>query len=411
MGSFVNSLRHAWNAFKNEEDQKYVTSRDLLYFGGYSRPDRPSIRLSTDQTIVVPILTRLAMDVAAIDIRHVKLDTQGRIESEVDSGLNYCLNVESNIDQAATAFRQDVAMTLFDKGVAAIVPVDTTMNPNYTGGYDIKTLRVGEIVQWYPKHVKVSVYNEEKGYREDIILSKSYVAIVENPLYAIMNDSNSILKRLVHKLALLDKIDDQVSSGKMNMIIQLPYVVKSEGRKQQAESRRKELEEQLQASKYGIGYIDGTEKITQLNRPLDNNLMSQIEYLQKMLYAQLGLTEDIMNGTASEQTMTNYHTRTIKPILVAITEALARTFLTKTARSQRQTIKFFRDPFELAPVTTIAELADKFARNEILSSNEIRTALGMLPFDDPKADELRNSNMPHPNEPTTRNMSSEEYLE
>lgn len=394
MGSFVDSLKHAWNAFKDNDEYRKEPSSDFLYFGGYSRPDRPSTRLSNDQTVVVPILTRLAMDVASIDIKHVKVDEQGRFESEVDSGLNYCLNVEANMDQAATAFRQDVAMTLFDKGVAAIVPVDTSLNPNMTGGYDIKTLRVGEIVQWYPKHVKVRVYNEEKGRREDIVLAKSYVAIVENPLYAIMNEANSTLKRLVHKLALLDKVDDQVSSGKMNMIIQLPYIVKSEGRQKQAENRRKALEEQLQNSKYGIGYIDGTEKITQLNRPLDNNLLSQIEYLQKMLYSQLGLTEEIMNGTASEQTMQNYQKRTIQPILVAITEAIARTFLTKTARSQKQTIKFFRDPFELVPVGTVAELADKFTRNEIMSSNEIRTSLGMLPSKDPKADELRNSNMP-----------------
>jgi hypothetical protein len=312
--------------------------------------------------------------------------------------LNDCLNLEANIDQAAQAFRQDMVMTLFDKGVVAVVPVDTTLDPSISGSFDIKTLRVGEIINWYPKHVRVSLYNEEVGYRQEITLEKKYVAIVENPLYAVMNEPNSTLQRLIRKLNMLDAVDEASSSGKLDLIIQLPYVIKSEARRAQAEQRRADIEFQLKGNKYGIAYTDGTEKITQLNRPAENNLLSQVTYLTDMLYSQLGLTAEVMNGTADEKAMLNYMNRTIKPVLTAFTEAMKRTFLTKTARSQLQSIVFFRDPFELVPITDIAEIADKFTRNEILTSNEIRSFIGIKPSDNPKADELVNSNMPQPAE-------------
>jgi putative sterol carrier protein len=327
-------------------------------------------------------------------MRHVRTDDQKRYLEDIDSGLNSCLTLEANIDQAARAFRQDIAMTLFDRGVAAIVPVDTSINPEQSGGFDILTLRVGEVVTWYPNHVRVSLYNIDTGAREEITLAKSAVAIVENPLYSVMNEPNSTLQRLLHKLNLLDVIDDQSASGKLDLIIQLPYVIKSEARRQQAEQRRKDIEFQLKGSQYGIAYTDGTEKITQLNRPAENNLMAQIEYLTGMLYGQLGLTEEVMNGTADEKAMLNYWNRTIEPILTAIVEAMRRSFLTKTARSQKQTVMYFRDPFRLVPIENIAEIADKFTRNEILTSNEIRQVVGIAPSKDPKADKLQNSNMP-----------------
>lgn len=379
--------------FVNEETEEPL---DFMSYGAISgsRPDRIPIRSGVDRHMVSSIYTRLSIDVSGVEFNHIRQDINGRFEETIYSGLHNCLSVEANVDQAARAFRQDIAVTLFDRGVAAIVPVDTTLNPNNTEAYDIKTLRVGEIIAWYPQHVQVSVYNEKVGRREDITLPKRYVAIVENPLYSVMNEPNSTLQRLVRKLSLLDAVDEQTGSNKMNMIIQLPYVIKSEARKKQAEQRREDIEFQLTQSKYGIAYTDGTEKIMQLNRPVENNLMEQIEYLTKLLYAQLGLTEEIMNGTASESVMLNYNNRTIKPVVTAISEAMSRTFLTKTARTQRQTITYSRDPFDLVPLNNIAEIADKFTRNEIMSANEVRSLIGMRPSGDPKADELRNSNMP-----------------
>lgn len=388
-------LAHAWNAFKNEEK----TLQPLSVAGGTSystRPDRMRMRWSNERSIISSIFTRLSIDVASVDVRHARLDQDDRYLEDVDSGLNNCLTVEANMDQAARHFRQDIAMTLFDKGVAALVPVDTTIDPSVSGSFDIKTLRVGEIVSWMPQHVRVRVYNEKKGLREDITLEKRFVAIVENPLYSVMNEPNSTLQRLITKLNLLDVVDEQSSSGRLDVIIQLPYVIKSEARRQQAEQRRTDIEFQLRGSKYGIAYTDGTEKITQLNRPAENNLLKQIEYLTEMLYGQLGLTVDIMNGTADEKTMINYNIRTIKPIVDAIVEAMRRTFLTKTARSQKQTILYFNDPFKLVPLSEFAEIADKLSRNEVLSANEIRQSIGIKPSKDPKADELRNSNMPDP---------------
>jgi len=337
--------------------------------------------------------------VASVDIRHVRTDDEDRYLEDVTSGLNNCLTLEANMDQAARHFRQDIAMTLFDHGVAAIVPVDTTLDPGVTGGFDILTMRVGRIVSWMPDRVRVSLYNEAKGRREEIVLEKKYVAIVENPLYSVMNEPNSTLQRLTRKLSLLDAIDDQSASGKLDLIIQLPYVIKSESRRLQAEERRKDIEFQLTGSKYGVAYTDGTEKITQLNRPVENNLLKQIEYLVEMLYGQLGLTAEILNGTADEKAMLNYNNRTIEPIVAAIVDAMKRSFLTKTARTQKQSVMYFRDPFKLLPLSEIAEIADVFARNEILSSNEIRQLIGKKPSKDPNADALRNSNMPQPNGP------------
>ena len=398
MGKIQNYIQHAWNAFQDKNNNPLETSYELGQYQSM-RPDRPRLRISNERTIVTPILTRLAIDVAAVDLRHARVDENENFVEEVDSGLTNCLRFEANIDQASTAFKQDVAWTLFDHGVAAIVPVDTTLNPDKTGGYDIKTLRVGEITAWYPKHVKVNLYNENRGMREEIVLPKSYVAIVENPLYSVMNEPNSTLKRLMHKLALLDTIDEQQGSDKLNMIIQLPYVIKSEARRKQAEQRRDDIEMQLRESKYGIAYTDGSEKITQLNRSIENDLPQQVESLTNLLYSQLGLTKDVIDGTASEQTMLNYQARTIKPIMKAISEAMTRTFLTKTARSQNQMILFGFSPFELVPVNNIAEIADKFTRNEVLTANEIRSAIGFRPSTDPKADKLQNSNMPQPQEP------------
>jgi hypothetical protein len=336
----------------------------------------------------------MSVDVAQATLYHVRLDENKRYVEEVDSGLNYCLTSEANIDQAARAFRQDIAMSLFQHGVVAIVPVDTVLNPLLTGGYDIKTLRVGEITQWYPQHVTVNLYNERTGLREDVTVPKSLAAIVENPFHMIMNEPNSTLQRLIRKLNMLDMVDEASSSGKLDLIIQLPYVIKSEARRQQAEQRRRDIESQLKDSTYGIAYTDGTEKITQLNRPAENNLLAQVESLMKLLYSQLGITDEIMNGTADEKTMLNYANRTIEPIISAIVESMKRTFLTKTARAQGQSIVFFRDPFKLVPISQIADIADKFTRNEILTSNEIRQLVGFKPASDPKADSLRNSNMP-----------------
>ncbi len=365
------------------------------------RPDRVRLTVTNERSIISSVYTRLGIDIAAIDIRHVRLDEDRRYSEDIDSGLNNCLTVEANIDQAARAFRQDIAMTLFDRGVAAIVPVDTTTSPLESNAFDIKTLRVGHVTQWYPQHVRVDVYNDKTGRREEVTLEKRFVAIVENPLYSVMNEPNSTLQRLIRKLNLLDTVDEQSSSGKLDMIIQLPYVVKSDTRREQAEQRRKDIEYQLKGSKYGIAYTDGTEKITQLNRPAENNLLKQVEYLTDKLYAELGLTPEVMNGSADEKTMINYNNRTIEPVVAAIIEAMKRTFLSKTARSQRQSIMGFREPFRLIPITDIAEISDKFTRNEIATANEIRTAIGWKPSKDPKADELRNSNMPQPDEQAT----------
>jgi hypothetical protein len=393
---FGSRLKHAWNAFlERNEVRSYDTGAS---YGG--RPDRVRLTIGNERSIISSIYTRLSIDVASIDIKHVRLDEEDRYLEDVDSGLNNCLTLEANLDQAARHFRQDIATTLFDRGVAAIVPVDTSINPAESASFDIKTMRVGEVVTWMPRHVRVSVYNEAVGRREEIVLEKKSVAIVENPLFAVMNEPNSTLQRLIRKLNLLDVVDEQSSSGKLDMIIQLPYVIKSEARRQQAEQRRKDIEFQLKGSQYGIAYTDGTEKITQLNRPAENNLLKQIEFLTEMLYSQLGLTKEVMDGTANEEAMLNYFNRTIDPVLGAITEAMRRSFLTKTARSQKQWILYFRDPFKLVPIKDIAEIADKFTRNEILAANEIRQKIGIRPSRDPKADELRNSNMPAPSEPT-----------
>lgn len=384
---------HAWNAFSNWEQRSPNLSQQYGIVQSF-RPDRNTLRITNERSIIASILTRMAMDVASIDLLHVRLDEDKRFLEEIDSGLNNCLTVEANLDQAARAFRQDIAQTLFDEGVAAIVPVDTTFNPNVTGGYDILTLRVGKITEWMPKHIKVDLYNEEKGKRQQIVIPKKMAAIVENPLYSVMNEPNSTLQRLIRALNTMDTMDEKNAQGKLDLIIQLPYTIKSEARQQQAEKRRKDIEFQLTGSKYGIAYTDATEKVTQLNRPVENNLLQKVEYLTKMLYSQLGLTEEIMSGTADERAMLNYNNRTIEPVVTAIVEAMRRTFLTKTARSQRQSIVATRNPFRLVPVDQIAEIADKFTRNEIMTANEIRSVIGMRPADDPKADELRNSNMP-----------------
>lgn len=385
-------LKHAWNAFVNKDP----TPTYDYSSGSYYRPDRIRLSRGNERSIVTSIFNRIALDVAAIDIRHCRLDKEDRFLEYINSSLDDCLRLEANIDQTGRAFMQDVVMSMFDEGCVALVPVDTSENPNKTNSIDILTMRTGKIITWYPMHVKVEVYNDRTGKKEEITLPKSKVAIVENPLYAVMNEHNSTLQRLMRKLVLLDSVDEQASSGKLDLIIQLPYVVKSQARKNQAEERRKDIENQLSGSKYGIAYTDGTEKITQLNRPVENNLMKQIEYLTSMLYSQLGITQAILDGTADEQTMLNYYDRTVEPIVSAIVNEMVRKFLTKTARSQKQTILFFRDPFKLVPVNQLAEIADKFTRNEILTSNEIRQVVGRKPSSDPKADQLINSNISQP---------------
>ena len=389
-------LQHAWNAFVYN-DNTYVDPQNL---GGLStyRPDRVHFSRGVERSIVTSVYNRLALDVSSIAIKHVRLDENGRFKEEVDSGLQNCLNVEANIDQTGRAFLQDVVMSMLDEGCVAIVPVDTTIDPAKSGSYEINTMRTGKILEWYPAHVRVRVYNDKRGIHEEIVLPKSSVAIIENPLYAVINEPNSTMQRLIRKLNLLDVVDEQTSSGKLDLIIQLPYVIKSEARRKQAEERRKDIEMQLSGSKYGIAYTDGTERITQLNRPAENNLMKQVEYLTSMLYSQLGLTQSIMDGSADDKTMLNYYNRTVEPILAAITDEIKRKFLTKTARAQKQTVMYFRDPFKLTPVVDLAEIADKFTRNEIMTSNEIRQIVGMKPADDPSADELRNKNLNQSNE-------------
>ena len=387
---FVDRIQRGWNAFRSRDPTQDFRDSGMTY---YYRPDRPRFTRGNERSIITSVLNRIALDVSAIDIFHVKLDKNGRFLTTIESGLNNCLTLSANADQTGRAFKQDAVMSMLDEGCVAIVPVDTSIDPNKSDSYQIDTMRVGKIIQWRPQHVQVRLYNEQTGKKEELWLPKRSVAIIENPLYAVMNEPNSTMQRLIKKLALLDVTDEQTASGKLDLIIQLPYVIKTEARRQQAESRRKDIEMQLAGSKYGIAYTDGTERITQLNRSVENNLMKQVEYLTNQLYSQLGITQAILDGTADEKTMLNYYSRTIEPIISAIVDEMKRKFLTKTARTQRQSIQFFRDPFKLVPVGDIAEIADKFTRNEIMTSNEIRQIVGMRPSDDPKADELRNSNI------------------
>lgn len=392
--SFGARVKSAWNAFRNQNP--YPNYGDNGSYGGsYYRPDRVRISTRNEKSIITSIFNKMALDVANIDIRHCKLDDNDRFLDYVDSKLDNCIRLEANIDQTGKAFIQDAVMSMFDEGHVAIVPVDTIGDPLNTKSYEICTMRTGRVTAWYPSSVRVELYNERKGIREEITLPKYMVAIVENPLYAVMNEPNSTLQRLIRKLNLLDTIDEQSGSGKLDLIIQLPYIVKSPARKAQAEERRKDIENQLKGSKYGIAYTDGTEKITQLNRPVENNLLKQVEYLTSMLYSQLGITEGVLDGTAEEGVMSNYYSRTIEPIISAIVDEMIRKFLTKTARSQKQTIMYFRDPFKLVPTEKMADIADKFTRNEILTSNEIRAVVGRKPSDDPRADMLINSNLNH----------------
>lgn len=397
-------LKHAWNAFFNRDPTDYYHGGEVSYT---YRPDRPTFTRENKQTIAAAIYNRIALDVSALNIKHVKLDKNGRYASDINSRLNNCLTLEANIDQTARAFMQDVVISMMDEGHVAIVPVETTLNPKKTDSYDISTMRTGKVIEWYPTKVKVELYNERFGRKDSVILPKKMVAIVENPLFAVINEPNSTMRRLIRKLSLLDAIDEQSGSGKLDLLIQLPYTIKSSARREQAETRKKDIENQLANSKFGIAYMDATEKVTQLNRSLDNNLMKQIEYLTGMLYSQLGITQTILDGTADEQTLLNYYNRSIEPIVSAIVDEMKRKFLTKTARSQHQTIMFYRDPFKLVPVNDIAEIADKFTRNEIMTSNEIRQVVGMKPSDDPKADQLINSNINQSNE-TTESMNTVE---
>lgn len=388
--SFGSRLKHAWNVFMNKDPSRGYQSIGTSY--SY-RPDRPRFTRGNERSIVTSVYNRIAMDAAEVAIRHVRLDKNGRYLEDINSELNKCLSLEANIDQTGRAFMQDVYMSLFDEGSVAIVPVDTSFNPETTNSYDILSMRTGKIIEWRPRHVKVRVYNDKTGLKEDVVISKSNVAIIENPFYAIMNEPNSIMQRLIRKLNLLDAIDEQSGSGKLDLIIQLPYVIKTDQRRQQAERRRTDIENQLAGSKYGIAYTDGTERITQLNRPIENNLLAQIEYLFNMFYSQLGVTQSVMDGTADEATMLNYNNRTIEPLVSSVVDEMKRTFLTKTARSQKQSIMFFKEPFKLVPVNDLAEIADKFTRNEIMSPNEVRQVIGMRPSPDEKADELRNRNI------------------
>lgn len=393
--SIGSRLRSAWNAFFNKDPTvNYRTAGP-----GYStRPDRPRLTRGNERSIVTSVFNRIALDASAIDIFHVRLDDNERFLEVIKSGLHNCLTVEANLDQTGRAFIQDVVMSMLDEGCVAIVPTDTSTSPEtgMTGSFDIDEMRTGKIIEWFPGRVRVSVYNEHSGRKEELILKKTAVSIIENPLYAVINEPNSTMHRLMRKLALLDFVDEQNSSGKLDLIIQLPYIIKTDKRREQAENRRRDIEMQLTGSKYGIAYTDGTERITQLNRPIENNLQSQVEYLTNTLYGQLGLTPEIMNGTADDKAMLNYYNRTIEPIMSAITDEMQRKFLTKTARSQHQSIEFFRDPFRLVPVSDIAEIADKMTRNEIMTSNEIRQIIGMKPASDPRADELKNKNISEP---------------
>lgn len=392
--TFTERLKHSWNAFMNRDP----TNKDWFVVGPSSsyRQGKPYYNTGSERTIVAAIYTRIAIDVASLDFEHVKTDENGKYVEPIKSGLNYILKEEANIDQTARSFIQDIVESMCDEGEVAVVPVDTTVNPTKTGTYDIKTMRVGKIVQWYPQYVKVSLYNDKTGKREEVTLPKSIVSIIVNPLYSVMNEPNSMGKRLIHKLNLLDSVDDNNSSSKLNMILSFPWLTNSDAKKKQAEKRRQEIEDQLIRSKYGIAYTDGTEHITQLNRSLENGLLTQIQYLTTLLYGQLGMTEAVMNGTATEQEMLNYYSRTIEPIASAITDEFSRKFLTKTARSQKQRIMFFKDPFKLTPTEQIAEMADKFTRNEILTTNEFRSIIGYKPVDSERANELTNKNLNQP---------------
>ena len=394
MPTFFERVQRGWNAFFSR-DPTPVTTKE--YYGGYSyRPDRPRLRRGGEKSIVNSIVTRIAIDVSSVAIKHVRVDINGRFIEEIHSGLNDCLTVEANLDQTGRQLIQDIVQSMCDEGVVAVVPVDTNVNPYDTTSFDIRTLRVGKIVEWFPDRVRVRLYNERNGKQEEVILAKRFCAIIENPLYSVMNEPNSTMQRLIRKLALMDSIDEQSSAGKLDLIIQLPYIVKTDARRQQAEQRRKDIEMQLSGSKYGIAYTDGTEKVTQLNRTLENNLLKQVEYLTNQVFSQLGITEAVFNGTANEQEMLNYQNRTIEPMLSAIKLEMRRKWLTKTARSQGQDILYFTDPFKLVPVNQIAEIADKFTRNEIASTNEIRAVIGWKPSEDPRADELRNKNLNEP---------------
>ena len=403
-----NRLQHAWNAFMNSRDPTY----DNYSGSGYTyRPDRPKLSRGNERSIVAAIENRIAIDVASLNVWHCKLDKNGMLEEILKSGLNNCLTTEANIDQTSRAFLFDTALSMLDEGVVAIVPQETTLNPKITGSYDINSMRTGKVIQWKPNHVQIRMYNEFTGEKEDIWLPKKVVAIVENPFYAVMNEHNSTLQRLIRKLNLLDVIDEQNGSAKLDLIIQLPYQVKSDLRKQHAEDRRKSIKDQLTNDQYGIAYVDSTEKITQLNRPVENNLMGQIEYLTRMLYSQLGITEGILDGTADEQTQLNYINRTVEPIISAIVDEMKRKFLTKTARSQGQTIVFYRDPFKLVPLNNVADIVDKFTRNEVMTSNEVRQKMGLMPSKDPKADELINSNIRQPDDNNRQNQNVTEDQE
>lgn len=392
--SLGSRLIHAWNVFFNKDPTPgYTVDYGSNY---YYRPDRLRLSNGADRSIITAIYSRIALDVSGIQIEHIRTNPEGRFMEIINSPLNKCLSLEANVDQTGRAFIKDVVLSMFDEGCVAIVPTVTSVDPKKSSGFDIYEMRTGKIVNWYPKHVRVQVYNEETGQKQELVLPKKMVAIIENPFYEVMNERSSILQRLIRKMSLLDAIDEQSGAGKLDLIIQLPYVIKTEARRQQAETRRKEIETQLAGSKYGIAYTDGTEHITQLNRSVENNIMSQIEYLTSMLYSQLGITQEIMNGTADEKTMTNYMSRTVEPIISAIVDEIKRKFLTKTAISQNQSIKFYQDPFKLVPVSQIAELADKMTRNEIMTSNEFRQVIGMRPSDDPEADKLRNKNLSQP---------------
>lgn len=389
--TFGSRLKHAWNAFTNNDPTENFKMNTGPSYS--TRPDRPRLSIGKDRSIITSIYNRIAIDVSALDIKHCKMNDEGRYISDINSGINNCLTLEANIDQTGRALVMDIVMSLLDEGVVAVVPIDTKIDPKKSGSYEIETMRTGKILEWKPQHVKVKMYNDKKGLHEEIWVPKKITAIIENPLYAVFNDQNSTMQRLIRKLALLDVTDEKTASGKLDLIIGLPYVIKTDARREQAERRRKEIEDQLVGTAHGIAYTDGTEKITQLNRPVENNLMSQIEYLTTQLFSQSGISNSIMDGTADEQTMLNYYNRTVEPIVSAITDELKRKFLTKTARTQNQSIEHFRDPFKLVPINGIAEIADKFTRNEILSSNEFRQILGVKPAKDPKADQLVNSNI------------------
>lgn len=392
--SFTARARNAWNAFMGRNEQP-LRDRGPTF---YARPDRPRFSRGNEKSIVNSVFNRIALDVASVEIRHVRLDKDGRYTEDVDSGLNNCLSLEANVDQTARSFILDTVISMFDEGVVALVPIDTDVDPENHNSVDVITMRVGKILDWAPQTVKVRVYNDRSGRKEELVLQKSNVAIVENPFYPVVNESNSTLQRLIRKLAILDVVDEQCGSNSLDLIIQLPYTIRSQARRDEADKRRKDLEGQLRESKYGVGYIDGTEKITQLNRPVENNLLKQVEYLTNMLYSQLGVTQAIMDGTADDKAMTNYYSRTVETILLAITEELKRKFLTKTARAQGQTIRFYRDPFRLVPVADLAEISDKMIRNQIMSANEMRSKIGLKPSSDPKSDELINPNISHPDD-------------